>query len=69
MDGNKRFTATTAIKNKKQKTKNKKQKTKTIFHEKSIKIFENLVGKIQKNKKAKNKNKKATTAEKLKKWN
>lgn len=60
MDGNKRFTATTAIKNKKQKT---------IFHEKSIKIFENLVGKIQKNKKAKNKNKKATTAEKLKKWN
>ena len=65
MDGNKRFTATTAIKNKKQKTKNKK----TIFHEKSIKIFENLVGKIQKNKKAKNKNKKATTAEKLKKWN
>ena len=67
MDGNKRFTATTAIKNKKQKTKNKKQKT--IFHEKSIKIFEHLVGKIQKNKKAKNKNKKATTAEKLKKWN
>lgn len=67
MDGNKRFTATTAIKNKKQKTKNKKQKT--IFHEKSIKIFENLVGKIQKNKKAKNKNKKATTAEKFKKWN
>ncbi len=65
MDGNKRFTATTAIK--KQKTKNKKQKT--IFHEKSIKIFENLVGKIQKNKKAKNKNKKATTAEKFKKWN
>lgn len=62
MDGNKRFTATTAI-------KNKKQKQKTIFHEKSIKIFENLVGKIQKNKKAKNKNKKATTAEKFKKWN
>ena len=62
MDGNKRFTATTAI-------KNKKQKTKKFFHEKSIKIFENLVGKIQKNKKAKNKNKKATTAEKLKKWN
>ena len=56
MDGNKRFTATTAIKNKKQKTKNKKQKT--IFHEKSIKIFENLVGKIQKNKKAKNKKQK-----------
>ena len=54
MDGNKRFTATTAIKNKKQKTKNKK----TIFHEKSIKIFENLVGKIQKNKKAKNKKQK-----------
>ena len=53
MDGNKRFTATTAIKN---KNKNKKQKT--IFHEKSIKIFENLVGKIQKNKKAKNKKQK-----------